>query len=197
MQGNSSSIHLTCSYFLNVIQGSLKAKNSSNSLVAMEIYQQRNEQITSIGQRCINFVKGKVIKVNVWRHLNLRSCLTPKQAFECAFDQRRRINIRWSPASIFCWRCIGRTEKVAAINDRGTLCVFCIGKMESVATINWQRTSYFVSEVLRPLLSFARQSMTLLSGNIQSGNTGFSTVMKAFQCLCHKVTCVWLVPTRR
>ena len=153
MRGNSSSIHLTCSYFINVIQGSFKAKNSSNSLIAMEIYRQRNEQITSKGQRCINFVEGKVIKVNVWRHLNLRSCLTPKQAFECAFDQRRRINIRWSPASIFCWRCIGRTEKVAAINDRGTLCVFCIGKIESVATINWQRTSYFVSEVLRPLQS--------------------------------------------
>ena len=142
MQGNSSSIHLTCSYFLNVIQGSFKAKNSSNSLIAMEIYQQRNEQITSIGQRCINFVEGKVIKVNVWRHLNLRSCLTPKQAFECAFDQRRRINIRWSPASIFCWRCIGRTEKVAAINDRGTL--HCVLHRKNRKRGNYQLTANIV-----------------------------------------------------
>ena len=140
MQGNSSSIHLTYSYFLNVIQGSFKAKNSSNSLIAMEIYQQRNEQITSIGQRCI--VEGKVIKVNVWRHLNLRSCLTPKQAFECAFDQRRRINIRWSPASIFYWRCIGRTEKVAAINDRGTL--HCVLHRKNRKRGNYQLTANIV-----------------------------------------------------
>ena len=135
----------------------------------MEIYQQWNEQIMSIGQRHLNLAGGKVIKGNVWRHLNLRSCLTPKQAFECAFDQRRRINIRCSPASIFCWRCIGRTEKVTAINDRGTLCVL---HRKNRKRGNYQLTANIVLCVksFEAVAVFARQSMTLLSGNIQSGN---------------------------
>ena len=191
MQGNSSSIHLRCSYFLNVI----KAKNSSNSLIAMEIYQQWNEQITSIGQRHINLAEGKVIKGNVWRHLNLRSCLTPKQ----------RLNVRLTKG-------VGTTSggrRLRSFADvasgepkkwrRLTIVGHCVLHRKNRKRGNYQLTANIVlfARSFEAVAVFARQSMTLLSGNIQSGNTGFSTVMKAFQCLCHKITCVWLVCTWR
>ena len=118
---------------------------------------------------------------------------------------RKRLNVRltkgaWSTSG---GRRLRSSADVASEEPkkwlRLTIVGHCVLHRKNRKRGNYQLTANIVlfARSFEAVAVFARQSMTLLSGNIQSGNTGFSTVMKAFQCLCHKITCVWLVCTWR